>query len=75
MDWFNKLVLNHVLAEPGAVAAAAVVLAKIDDIILFALRYFDAQTIKDELDRLDALAKARVDQDAAKVKPPTNGPA
>lgn len=69
-DWINTLVMNHILAEPGAVAIGVAFLAKIDDVILFLLRFFDAQTIKDELDRLDALAKARVDKDAANAPKP-----
>lgn len=70
MDIINKIVFNHIMAEPGVVAAVAVFLAKIDDVILFLLRFFDAQTIKDELDRLAAMAKARVDKDAANAPKP-----
>lgn len=65
MDFFQKLILNHVLAEPGVVAVISVLVSKIDMVILFALRYFDAQTIKDELDRLDEIIKAEVDKEAA----------
>lgn len=64
MDFINKLVFNHILAEPGIVAAVAIAVARIDSIILFALRFFSAQTIKDELDRLDELAKKEVDKEA-----------
>lgn len=65
MDLINKIVFNHVIAEPGVVAVVAYGLGRIDDIILFALRFFSPDTIKSELDRLDGLAKARVDKDAA----------
>ena len=65
----KKIVLEHVFAEPGAVALSVLFLAKIDAVILFALRYFDAKTIKDELDRLDALAKAEVDKEAGVSSP------
>ena len=70
MDLLKKIALEHILAEPGAVAVIAYALGRVDDIILFTLRFFPAATIKAELDTLDALAKARVDADAAKAPKP-----
>lgn len=64
----NQFLANHIVVVPVVAAAGAAFVAKIDDVIVFALRFFDPQTIKDELDRLDARAKARVDKDAAAVK-------
>lgn len=66
----HNIIINHVMAEPGVVALVAVCIARIDSAIIFALRFFPPQTIKDELDRLDALAKAEVDKDAANNMPP-----
>ena len=70
MDIINKLVLDHVLASHGIVVLITLVLAKLDAVILFALRFFSADTINAELDRLDQAAKARVSADAAQPPKP-----
>ncbi len=64
----NQFIVDHIVAVPLIAAALGGAAAKVDAIILFLLRFFDADTIKEELDRLDALAKAQVDKDAAAVK-------
>ena len=74
MEILYKFAAEHVAAVVAGSAAFAYALGRIDDIILFLLRYFDPQTIKDELDRLDAIIKARVDLDAAKGKPTVPAP-
>lgn len=63
----NQFIANHIIVIPAVAACVAAVVARIDSVILFALRFFSPDTIKSELDRLDALAKARVDKDAAAV--------
>ena len=70
MDIINKLVLDHVLASHGVVVLITLFLAKLDAVILFALRFFSADTINAELDRLDQAAKARVSADAAQPPKP-----
>ena len=65
MTTLYKLAADHFLAVPVVAAGLAAFVSKIDDVILFTLRFFDAATIKAELDRLDALAKAEVDKEAA----------
>ncbi len=62
-------VLNHVMAEPGVVGLIAAVLTNIDRLIVLALRFVPAQTLKDEVDRIDAAAKARIDKDATPPAP------
>ena len=68
----KQFVIDHIVAVPVIAAGAAAADARNDSLILFALRFFDAETIKDELDRLDALAKAQVDKDASAVKATVN---
>lgn len=70
MDWINKLVMQHVLAEPGIVAVLAYALGRVDDLIFFALRFVDAATLDAYVDRLDAIVKARINKDAANPPPP-----
>ena len=70
MDIINKLVLDHVLASHGIVVLITLFITKLDAIILFALRFFSADTINAELDRLDQAAKARVSADAAQPPKP-----
>ncbi len=65
MDIVKQFVIQHILAVPVVAATLAYAAGRVDDIILFLLRFFPAQTIKDELDRLDTAAKIRVDKDAA----------
>ncbi|MDE2099553.1 MAG: hypothetical protein KGL39_20035 [Patescibacteria group bacterium] len=65
MDIINRIVANHVLSSISATAGFAYALGRIDDIIIFALRFFDRATIEAELDRLDSLAKKEVDKVAA----------
>lgn len=66
MDFIDKLVLNHVLASQGAVAAIAAVVSNLDRLIKFALKYFSASQIDGAIDQAAAAAKARVDADAKK---------
>lgn len=63
-DWINKLVMNHILAEPGAVALGVTVLHWADTIIFAALKFFPASTLDAYADKLDALIKSRIDADA-----------
>ncbi len=56
----NNLPVSHIVV--GLVVA---IVANIDHIIVFALRFFDADTIKSELDRLEVIAKHEVDKEAA----------
>lgn len=67
MDLINKLVWQHILAEPGIIAGIAVFFTNIDRIILFALRFFSPETIKTELDRINAAAKKEVDKVATQA--------
>jgi hypothetical protein len=56
---------NHIIAVPVVAAAISALVTNIDRVIVFMLRFFKPETIKAEIDRLDALAKARVDKDSA----------
>ena len=64
-DWLNNLVMHHLLAEPGAVAAIVTLLHWSDSIILFALRFFSKDKLEDYLDKLNGIVKARIEKDAA----------
>jgi energy-coupling factor transporter transmembrane protein EcfT len=70
MDTLKTWAINHILASHGIVAFTALCVAKIDWLIKLALKFVPAQVLKDEVDRLDAAAKARIDRDAA--QPPAN---
>jgi hypothetical protein len=61
----SKLVSQNLLASTTVVAAIAYAGGRIDDIILFSLRFFDPATLKAKVDSLDAALKARIDKDAA----------
>ena len=71
-DLIKKIVIDHVLAEPGIVAVIAAAVTNIDRLIAFALRFVPAATLKAELDRIDKLADAEVDKVAA--QPQNAGP-
>jgi hypothetical protein len=66
MDWIDKLVFAHVAHSPSVIAAGAVVLSNLDRGIKFALQYFSASQIDGAIDEAAAMAKGRVDKDAAK---------
>lgn len=66
MNALKQIVIAHFLAVPAVAAAAAACLARVDSLILFALRFFPPEVINAELDRLAAKAKARVNKDAGK---------
>lgn len=61
-DFIFKLVIDHFLAIPAVAGLIALILLKIDKIILFALRFFDKETLKKEIDKLEDLAQARIDK-------------
>ena len=65
------IIKDHIIAVPAVAAVLAYALGRVDDIIIFLLRFFQPETIKAELDRLEAVAKARIDLDAAKSTPKT----
>lgn len=69
METIKAVAVSHFLALPIVASGLTLFCAKIDAVILFALRFFKPETIKAEIDRLDAMAKARVDKDAAKSTP------
>lgn len=77
MNWdsINNVIWNHVLAEPGVAAALAAFVFNIDRVILFSLRFFSPETLKAEVDRIDAAVKARIDKDAAQANVPPAPPA
>ena len=72
----NRIVLDHVLAEPGVVAliafgmgAVAHARGYVDSVLLIVLKFVPAETVKAYLDEADAEAKAEVDKEAAAQKP------
>lgn len=67
MDFIDKLVLNHVLNSPSAIAAIAYALVWLDRGIVLGLKYFSAKQIDSAIDTLAAAAKARVDADSVKA--------
>lgn len=67
MDWIDKLVLNHVMGSPSAIAATVAVLVYVDRGIMFLLKYVTAKQIDSAIDDVAAAAKARVDKDAAQA--------
>ena len=70
MDFIDKLVLDHVLKSPSAIAAIAYALLWIDRGIVLGLKYFSAKQIDSAIDAVAAAAKARVDADSAKAAAP-----
>ncbi len=65
MDFIDKLILDHVLKSPSAVAALAYALLWLDRGIVLGLKYFSAKQIDSAIDAGAAALKARVDADAA----------
>ena len=64
MDFIDKLILDHVLKSPSAIAAIAYALLWIDRGIVLGLKYFSAKQINSAIDAGAAALKARVDADA-----------
>jgi len=69
MNFFDKLIIDHVLHSPSGVLATVAVLRYLDLGILAVLKYFSAKQADGFIDALAAGLKARVDQDAAQVPP------
>jgi hypothetical protein len=65
----NRFVISHLMASHGFMVAAGVVLARIDTIILFLLRFIPKEKLDSAIDAIDAAAKARIDKDAAQAQP------
>ena len=73
-DFINKLVFQHILAEPGLVALGVTLLHWADSIIFALLKLFGKDTLEAYADKLDAIIKARIDADAQKPSGPAAPP-
>ena len=71
-DMIQNMVLHHMMASHGVVAVLAVLIARIDSIILLALRFMPKERIEALLDAMNKAAKAEVEKVAAEPPPPTN---
>ena len=69
-DLINKLVISHLMASHGFMVVAGIVLARVDTIILFLLRFLPKEKLEAAIDALDAAAKARIEKDAAQPPDP-----
>lgn len=73
-DLIVKAVQSHAVLYHAVLVALVGGLARIDSVIVFLLRFFPPEKINAELDRLEALAKARVNKDAQIKTPPPQPP-
>ena len=69
-DLINKLVISHLMASHGFMVVAGIVLARVDTIILFLLRFLPKEKLEAAIDALDSAAKARIEKDASQPPAP-----
>ena len=75
MDYIKKLIIDHILIMSSVTAALVALVAKLDSVILFLLRFVSKDVLEAKLDQLNAIAKAEVEKEAAIMNAPKPAPA